>query len=131
MFKLERDLKPENIVLDKDGFIKLTDFGLSKEGIIDNCSAKSFCGSLAYLAPEVLLRQGHGKSVDWYLLGVAMYEMLFGIPPYYTNKGKEVLFHNIKYGKLTFPKKISEEAKNLIIKVSNLNNIMCKFSFIS
>jgi len=74
---------------------------------------------LAYLAPEVLLRKGHGKSVDWYLLGVAMYEMLFGIPPYYTNKSKEALFNNIKYGKLKFPKKCSDEAKNLMIKVNS------------
>lgn len=103
--------------MDKEGYLKLTDFGLSKEGIIDNESAKSFCGSLAYLAPEVLLRQGHGKAVDWYLLGVAMYEMLFGIPPYYTNKGKEALFKNIKFGKLTFPRIVSEEAKNFILKV--------------
>jgi len=110
-------LKPENIVLDKDGFAKLTDFGLSKEGIIDNNSARSFCGSLAYLAPEVLLRKGHGKSVDWYLLGVAMYEMLFGIPPYYSNRGKDELFNNIKYGKLSFPHSCSDDAKNLIKKV--------------
>jgi len=84
---------------------------------MDNNSARSFCGSLAYLAPEVLLRKGHGKSVDWYLLGVAMYEMLFGIPPYYTNKGKEALFNNIKFAKLTFPKKCSDLAKNLMINV--------------
>lgn len=112
-----RDLKPENIVLDNEGYIKLTDFGLSKEGINDNTSAKSFCGSLAYLAPEVLNRQGHGKSVDWYLFGVLIYEMLFGIPPYYTNLSKEALFYNIKYGKLSFPKKVSDEAKNIITKV--------------
>lgn len=73
------------MVLDEYFFTKLTDFGLSKEGIKDNHSTKSFCGSLAYLAPEVLNRQGHGKSVDWYLLGVLIYEMLFGFPPYYTN----------------------------------------------
>lgn len=84
---------------------------------MDNNSARSFCGSLAYLAPEVLMRKGHGKAVDWYLLGVIMYEMLFGIPPYYTSRGKEALFNNIKYGKLNFPKKCSDEAKNLMIKV--------------
>jgi len=80
-----RDLKPDNIVMDEDGHCKLTDFGLSKEGIDDNISANSFCGSLAYLAPEMLARKGHGKSVDWYLLGVLFYEMLVGIPPYYSN----------------------------------------------
>jgi serine/threonine protein kinase len=79
---------------------------------------------LAYLAPEVLSRQGHGKSVDWYLLGVLMYEMLFGIPPFYTNISKDALFHNIKYATLSFPKtrnKVSLQAKNIISKLMNRN----------
>lgn len=80
-----RDLKPDNVVFDEDGHAMLTDFGLSKEGILNNNSARSFCGSPAYLAPEMLKRSGHGKSVDWYLLGVLLYEMLVGIPPYYSN----------------------------------------------
>mgnify|MGYP000285963700 CR=1 FL=1 len=80
-----RDLKPDNIVFDKEGHALLTDFGLSKVGVMNNTQARSFCGSPAYLAPEMLKRQGHGKSVDWYLLGVLLYEMLVGIPPYYSN----------------------------------------------
>ena len=81
-----RDLKPDNVVFDVDGHALLTDFGLSKEGVLNNSSgARSFCGSPAYLAPEMLKRSGHGKSVDWYLLGVLLYEMLVGIPPYYSN----------------------------------------------
>jgi serine/threonine protein kinase len=78
-----RDLKPDNVVIDAEGHALLTDFGLSKEGVLDNISAKSFCGSVAYLAPEMLKRSGHGKSVDWYLLGVLLYEMLVGQPPYF------------------------------------------------
>ncbi len=83
-----RDLKPDNVVLDEDGHALLTDFGLSKQGVMDNVTAKSFCGSVAYLAPEMLKRTGHGKAVDWYLFGVLMYEMLVGQPPY---------FHKDKY----------------------------------
>jgi serine/threonine protein kinase len=78
-----RDLKPDNVVLDADGHALLTDFGLSKEGVKENDSTQSFCGSVAYLAPEMLRRAGHGKSVDWYLLGVLLYEMLVGMPPYF------------------------------------------------
>ena len=79
-----RDLKPDNVVIDKNGHALLTDFGLSKEGVYDNFGAKSFCGSFAYLAPEMIKKTGHGKPVDWYLLGVLLYEMLVGIPPYYS-----------------------------------------------
>jgi serine/threonine protein kinase len=78
-----RDLKPDNIVLDADGHALLTDFGLSKEGVKDADYTQSFCGSIAYLAPEMLKKTGHGRSVDWYLLGVLLYEMLIGIPPYF------------------------------------------------
>jgi serine/threonine protein kinase len=62
----------------------LTDFGLSKDGVDVNEVTNSFCGSYAYLAPEVLSKQGHSKSVDWYLFGVLIYEMLSGKPPYYS-----------------------------------------------
>ena len=82
-----RDLKPDNVVLDEEGHALLTDFGLSKEGVKNSEYTQSFCGSVAYLAPEMLRRSGHGRSVDWYLLGVLLYEMLVGIPPYF-NRNK-------------------------------------------
>jgi len=116
-----RDLKPDNVVLDNDGHALLTDFGLSKEGVLEvNKGAKSFCGSIAYLAPEMLRRVGHGKSVDWYLLGVLLYEMLVGTPPYFSGN-KEELFHNIINGPLKLPRSISTEAKNLMVSLLNRN----------
>ena len=90
----------------------LTDFGLSKQGVKNNIS-RSFCGSLAYLAPEMLYRVGHSRMVDWYLLGVLMYELIIGITPYYSSN-KEQLFQNIKTGPLMLPKSVSDEAKSLL-----------------
>lgn len=108
-----RDLKPENIVLDAEGHALLTDFGLSREGVYDHLVAKSFCGSIAYLAPEMLRRQGHGKAVDWYLLGVLIYEMVVGAPPYYA-QNKQEIFQNIDKGTLKIPSYLSKEAKSLL-----------------
>ena len=90
-----RDLKPENIVLDAQGHIKLTDFGLSKENINDDYLSTSFIGSHAYLAPEVLREQPHGKSIDWYGLGALLYEFLVGVPPYIATD-LETLYNNIR-----------------------------------
>lgn len=108
-----RDLKPENILLDAEGHVKLTDFGLSKEGIHDNFSAKSVCGTPEYIAPEILQRRGHGKAVDWYSLGALMYEMLTGLPPYYT-ADREKLFERILSGRLKCPTYISHLGKVLL-----------------
>jgi serine/threonine protein kinase len=115
-----RDLKAENVVLDDNGHALLTDFGLSKEGIMDNISANSFCGSLAYLAPEVLRRSGYGKAVDWYLLVTLLYELVIGYPPYMAST-KEQLFKNIQIGSLALPKFLSKEIKSLIIGLLNRN----------
>ena len=79
-----RDLKPDNICLDKNGHAIIMDFGLSREGVVGATKgADSFCGSYAYLAPEMLRKKGHGKAVDWYLIGVVLYEFLTGMPPFY------------------------------------------------
>ena len=117
---VHRDLKPENIVLDKNGHVKLTDFGLSKENVGDLWDNKSFVGSIAYLAPEILKKQAHSKSLDWYLTGVLLYEMLVGIPPYYNNNRK-ILFENIREGPLRIPHTMSKIARDLILNLLNRN----------
>lgn len=114
-----RDLKPDNVVLDPEGHAMLTDFGLSKEGVEMNLS-RSFCGSVAYLAPEMLKRAGHNRTVDWYLVGVLLYEMLVGIPPYFSSTRDE-LFENILRAPLKLPRTVSEEAKDLLKKLLNRN----------
>eukprot|EP00927_Polykrikos_kofoidii_P000185 TRINITY_DN1007_c0_g1_i1.p1 TRINITY_DN1007_c0_g1~~TRINITY_DN1007_c0_g1_i1.p1 ORF type:complete len:383 (-),score=72.94 TRINITY_DN1007_c0_g1_i1:90-1196(-) len=108
-----RDLKPENILLDLEGHVKLTDFGLSKEGIEDNFSAKSMCGTPEYLAPEILDKQGHGKAVDWYSLGALMFEMLTGLPPYYT-RDRDKLFERIRKGDLAYPPYVTTVGNSLL-----------------
>ncbi|XP_055388711.1 serine/threonine-protein kinase Sgk2-like [Condylostylus longicornis] len=109
-----RDLKPENVLLDEEGHVRLTDFGLSKEGVQDNFSAKSLCGTPEYLAPEILNQTGHGKAVDWWSLGALIYEMLTGLPPFYT-RDRELLFENIRSAELRYPSFISPVAKSLLI----------------
>lgn len=106
-----RDLKPENILLDEEGHIKLTDFGLSKEALDDK--AYSFCGTVEYMSPEVIARQGHTKSADFWSLGVVMYEMLTGTLPFHGEDRKETM-HQIVKIKLSMPHYLSSEAQSLL-----------------
>mmetsp|Transcript_31952 Transcript_31952/g.48873 ORF Transcript_31952/g.48873 Transcript_31952/m.48873 type:complete len:637 (-) Transcript_31952:361-2271(-) len=110
-----RDLKPENVLLDARGHVRLTDFGLSKEGISSSSSgANSFCGTPEYLAPEILNRQGHGRAVDWWSLGALLYEMLTGRPPFYC-KDREKLFQKIRRGELEYPAQLSFRARDILV----------------
>lgn len=115
-----RDLKPDNVVFDEQGHALLTDFGLSKQGMGATAVSNSFCGSVAYLAPEMLRRAGHTKSIDWYLLGVLIYEMLVGVPPYF-NPDKAILFKNIEMGPLKIPHTMPQPARQIILLLLNRN----------
>eukprot|EP00930_Biecheleria_cincta_P073206 TRINITY_DN60520_c0_g1_i1.p1 TRINITY_DN60520_c0_g1~~TRINITY_DN60520_c0_g1_i1.p1 ORF type:complete len:859 (+),score=132.65 TRINITY_DN60520_c0_g1_i1:31-2577(+) len=107
-----RDLKPDNVVIDEANHSMLTDFGLSKEGV-GLRGTKSFCGSVAFLAPEILSRRGHGHTVDIYNLGVLLFDMLTGLPPFY-NHDRETLFANIRHARLEIPQYVSGSARALI-----------------
>lgn len=106
-------LKPENVLLDSQGYIRITDFGLSKMGVKGSKEAKSVCGTPEYLAPEVLHKQGHGKPVDWWTLGAILYEMISGLPPFYTTNRDE-LFEKIKFGQLKYPAYITANCRSLL-----------------
>uniref|UniRef100_A0A8C1LJI0 non-specific serine/threonine protein kinase n=1 Tax=Cyprinus carpio TaxID=7962 RepID=A0A8C1LJI0_CYPCA len=108
-----RDLKPENILLDNDGHIKLTDFGLSKESIDHENKAYSFCGTVEYMAPEVVNRRGHTHSADWWSYGVLMFEMLTGTLPFQGKDRKETMTMILK-AKLGMPPFLSPEAQSLL-----------------
>ena len=74
-----RDLKPENIMINGDGYLNMIDFGFAK---VVTKRTYTICGTPEYIAPEILLNQGHGKAVDWWCLGILLYEMLAGYPPF-------------------------------------------------
>ncbi|KRX57309.1 Ribosomal protein S6 kinase 2 alpha, partial [Trichinella sp. T9] len=107
-----RDLKPENILLDDEGHIALTDFGLSKEALDDH-KAYSFCGTVEYMAPEVVNRKGHSTAADWWSFGVLMFEMLTGSLPFQGSNRKETLTQILK-AKLGMPQFLSPEAQSLL-----------------
>ncbi|XP_032829468.1 ribosomal protein S6 kinase alpha-3 isoform X2 [Petromyzon marinus] len=108
-----RDLKPENILLDESGHIGLTDFGLSKESIDHEKKAYSFCGTVEYMAPEVVNRKGHTHSADWWSFGVLMFEMLTGTLPFQGKDRKETMTMILK-AKLGMPQFLSGEAQSLL-----------------
>ena len=118
---VHRDLKLENILVDQRGYIKIIDYGLAKM-LKDNEEALSFCGTPEYLAPEMVTQQGHDKAVDWWAIGVLMYEMLIGVTPFF-NKNKNMLLTKIKNSKVIFPDRkkykidYSDEMADIIMKL--------------
>ncbi|PWA32217.1 cAMP-dependent protein kinase catalytic subunit PRKX [Gambusia affinis] len=107
-----RDLKPENILLDSEGHIRLTDFGFAKK-LSDR--TWTLCGTPEYLAPEVIQSKGHGRAVDWWALGILVFEMLAGYPPFFDDNPFGI-YQKILSGKLEFPRHLDFYVKDLIKK---------------
>uniref|UniRef100_A0A3Q3IKM8 Protein kinase C n=1 Tax=Monopterus albus TaxID=43700 RepID=A0A3Q3IKM8_MONAL len=111
-----RDLKLDNVMLNKDGHIKIADFGMCKENVFGEARATTFCGTPDYIAPEILLGQKYTFSVDWWSFGVLVYEMLIGQSPFQGDDEDE-LFESIKSDTPHYPRWITKEAKNLLEKL--------------
>jgi serine/threonine protein kinase len=117
-----RDLKPENILLDANGHIALCDFGLSKANLTKGDTTNTFCGTTEYLAPEVLLDEaGYTKMVDFWSLGVLVFEMCCGWSPFYAEDTQQ-MYKNIAFGKVRFPRDaLSMEGRNFVKGLLNRN----------
>eukprot|EP00475_Leptophrys_vorax_P005233 TRINITY_DN1316_c0_g1_i1.p1 TRINITY_DN1316_c0_g1~~TRINITY_DN1316_c0_g1_i1.p1 ORF type:complete len:536 (-),score=158.35 TRINITY_DN1316_c0_g1_i1:35-1642(-) len=116
-----RDLKPENILMDDKGHVCLCDFGLSKD--VDPNKGEfgtTFCGTPEYLAPEVIKGLSHDKAVDWWSLGILLYEIVIGIPPFYSQNVNE-MYHKIQNAPLKFPASVSSAFRSLVVQLLDRN----------
>uniref|UniRef100_M3ZT79 non-specific serine/threonine protein kinase n=1 Tax=Xiphophorus maculatus TaxID=8083 RepID=M3ZT79_XIPMA len=135
---VHRDLKPDNLLITSLGHIKLTDFGLSKIGLMSLTTNlyeghiekdtrefldKQVCGTPEYIAPEVILRQGYGKPVDWWAMGVILYEFLVGCAPFFGDTPEE-LFGQVISDEIVWPEgdeALPQDAQDLIAKLLHQN----------
>ncbi|XP_058856015.1 protein kinase C delta type isoform X5 [Acipenser ruthenus] len=111
-----RDLKLDNVMLDKDGHVKIADFGMCKENVFRENMASTFCGTPDYIAPEILLGQKYSFSVDWWSFGVLLYEMLIGQSPFHGDDEDE-LFESIRIDTPHYPRWITKETKDILEKL--------------
>eukprot|EP00051_Salpingoeca_urceolata_P006007 m.79907 g.79907 ORF g.79907 m.79907 type:complete len:660 (+) comp14643_c1_seq1:246-2225(+) len=108
-----RDLKLDNVMLAADGHVKIADFGMCKEGIKNGRTTTTFCGTPDYIAPEIIQYKPYGSSVDWWSLGVLLYEMLVGAPPF-DGDDEDELFDNILAAPISYPRTLSREASQVL-----------------
>lgn len=115
-----RDLKLDNLLLDIDGFVKIADFGLCKENMWYGCRTSTFCGTPEFLAPEVLTDVSYTRAVDWWGLGVLIYEMLVGESPF-PGEDEEEVFDSIVNDDVRYPRFLSSEAISIMRKLLRRN----------
>uniref|UniRef100_A0A914CL79 Serum/glucocorticoid regulated kinase 1 n=1 Tax=Acrobeloides nanus TaxID=290746 RepID=A0A914CL79_9BILA len=116
-----RDLNPKNLLLDRFGHVVLIDFGLCKEGIKLKDKTDTFCGTPEYLAPEVILKKPYDRTVDWWCFGSVLYEMLFGLPPFYS-KNQNEMYERIVHQPLVISSMVSAAPRDILSQLLQKNS---------